>query len=107
MRLDDIDDVLVSIPRQFYGSERVIPAKVHGAESREVVGNFEGLAFDRILRNREDAARAQDRNTLGARVTFMRGIAGDDLLPLFGGEVLRLLDSHPGDAAIGRALLQE
>ena len=56
VRLDDIDDVLLAIPCDLDRGEGMVPTKVRDANPGKGVGDLEGLAFDRLFRDREDAA---------------------------------------------------
>jgi hypothetical protein len=90
MRAANIDRVRIAVPNQLDSRKRVIPAKVHAANAGPVRRKLAMIASNRILRDRKDSARTENRNTLRARFQFMRRVTRNDLLLLvFGGSVRR------------------
>src|SRR5262249_20975143 len=83
--LAHINRVRVSVPDQFDRRERVIPSEIHPTDARPMTGEIGLLAGKQLFGDGKDAARTQRRNALGARLAFMRCIAGGNLLLLLGG----------------------
>ena len=60
----------------------------------------ERVANNLFLDDREDQARAERRNALGSRFTFMRRIAGNDLGAFLGRVVFGVVNRHGDDGAV-------
>lgn len=77
----------------------MVPAEIERANPRPPARQLERLAGDQLLRHREDAAGAQHRNALRARLALMLGIGRDDLSALLGAVVAGIVDGHEGNVA--------
>src|SRR5262245_59287919 len=97
----DIDRVGVAIPYQLDRRKGVIPTKVHPTDARPMPGKFAVLNRERLLLHRENAAAAENRNTLGARLVFVRRIAGCDPHLVRLGKVRRVVNRRTNHGAVG------
>src|SRR5262249_47326798 len=79
----------------------MIPAEIHPADARPMPGKLAMLNRERLLLHRENAAAAENRNTLGARLVFVRRIAGCDPHLVRLGEVRRVVNRRTNHGAVG------
>src|SRR5262249_55485314 len=77
-----------------------IPTKVHTTDAWPMSGKLAVLNRERLLLHRENAAAAENRNTLGARLAFVRCIGGHDPRLVRLGEVRRVVNRRANHGAI-------
>src|SRR5215831_17930152 len=68
----DIDRISIGIPYQLNRRKRMIPAEIHPADARPMPGKLAMLNRERLLLHRENAAAAENRDALGARLNLVR-----------------------------------
>src|SRR5262249_47840787 len=101
MASGDVYGVGVAVPYELDGSERLIPSKIHSADTRPVVREFPMLDGNLDFLDREYSTATKNWNALSTTFTFMGRIAVDNLLSFFRRVMQGFLDSHADNDAVG------
>ena len=103
----DVHHVVVGVVCQPDRGRGVVPAKIKAADATPVRQDLHLRFPHSLVRQREDAAAAQRRRAVDARLALVARVAGDDGQALLGRVVLGIVDGHVDHGRAGWFLLKE
>src|SRR3990167_7171670 len=84
----------IPVPRQPSAGGRMVVPEIPPDNPRPMLRELERRLTHRLLLDRENSPRTQDRNTFAAGVALVEWIPGNDARALRRREVKRVLDRH-------------